>query len=163
MTGWSDTGSPVTGPLPSMGCDLPRHVRRVSRSGQCTSSNSRSDELAEVRLRHSRRRLHPYYDRDIGNLGRAVLSPRRGNRPPTGNCGPWTTFNSVSTSAFFGGNSTWQRLLRDGDISASDSAVTEIWNDSKFNNNNNNNSNNNLFVCVASWAITLDVATQLAC
>jgi len=48
-----DTVSLVTWPLPSMGCDLPRHVRSVARSGQqytCwfSGSNRRSDEIAEV-------------------------------------------------------------------------------------------------------------------
>jgi len=46
------------------------------------------------------------------------LSPLHGNRPLTGNCDPRTTFNSVSTSASFGGNTARQRLLRDWDISA---------------------------------------------
>jgi len=105
---------------------------------------------------------HSYLcNRDIGNLGRAGLSPRHGNRPPTGNCDPRTTLNSVSTSASFGGNSTRQRLLRDGDISAlgfsghlrfEPTAITIIM-----------LINNNLFACVASWAITVDVVMQLAC
>ena len=52
-TGWSDTGSLVTWSLPSMGCDLPRHVRRIARSGQqytcwISGSSSRSAEISEV-------------------------------------------------------------------------------------------------------------------
>jgi len=46
-----------------------------------------------------------------------------------------------------------------GTFRRSDSAFTEIWTDS----NNNNYNYNKLFVCVASWAITVDVVIQLAC
>jgi len=61
----------------------------------------------------------PFCDPDIGNLGRAALSPRHGDRPPTSNCDLRTTVNSVSPSAsFVRGGSARQRLLRDGDISA---------------------------------------------
>jgi len=51
-------------------------------------------------------------------MGRPGLSPRHGDRPPTDNCDPRTTVNSISSSASFGGSSARQRLLRDGDISA---------------------------------------------
>jgi len=77
-----------------------------------------NDEIAEVRWHHNWRRFLSFCDRDIGNLGRAGLSPRHGDRPPTGNCDQRTTVNSVSSSASFGGGSARQRLLCDGEISA---------------------------------------------
>jgi len=100
-------------------CYLPRQRPRVSRFGQqytCwfSGSNSRSDEIAKVRWHHNRRRFHPFCDRDIGNLGRTGFSPRHGDRLQTVTCYPRTTVNSVSSSASFGGNSTRQRLLRNG-------------------------------------------------
>jgi len=40
------------------------------------------------------------------------------NNNNNNNCDPRTTYNSVSSSASVGGNSAWQSLLRDRDISA---------------------------------------------
>ena len=45
-----------------MGCDLPRHIRRIARSGQqytceISGSSSRSAEITEVRRHHNRRRF----------------------------------------------------------------------------------------------------------
>ena len=69
-----DANSLVTGSLFGLGCHLPEHVCRISRSGEqhtCWFSG-RSDsvvESSEIRRHHYRRRLHSSGNRDFGNLG----------------------------------------------------------------------------------------------
>jgi len=94
----------------------------VSRTGQQTRADSAAAtaEAMKSQIRWLHNRCHVYCDRDIGNLaGASRPFVYHGNRPPTGNCGPRTTFNSVST-------------LRGHFGAGTQLAVTEIWTDGNY-------------------------------